>query len=346
MSSNRTWDAEEVADTHRLDWPSFSAKYDDRTFDAYRIKRGRTRERVVDLVGGATVTLQTVPAADEWETLWSALEHVGETRGDLDVSQESTDVTIEDDKPIGVCFLGDIHAGSAGVDYARLREDLETIRDTDGLYVCGLGDYLDNFKPQAKSGTGLYHSLFASPEEQLAYVATRLRIAKGKWLCLCQGNHDAFDGRWAGIDRLPALAADLDTPYFTERGGTVKVTIGGVRYTIIVKHNYAGKSQINKGNSQRRMMTEWPWEWDNADVACLAHLHEPYMQTQYSKGRVVTMFRTGTYKLHDSWAESGGYRPSYGVPLVVLYSDEHKVVPFHGAHFREGVTHLRTARGA
>lgn len=333
----------ELADLHALDWPTYSERYPIRTFDAYRIKRNRTREAFVEMHGGATVSVRMPPAEDEWETLWSSLEQAGETRGDLCAAQETTEFVSTDSKPIGVCFLGDIHTGNSGVDYARLRQDLEVIRDTDGLYVCGMGDYIDNFKPQAKSGTGLYHSLFASPEEQLAYVTTRMKLAKGKWLCIAQGNHDAFDGKWAGIDRLPSLAQDLAAPYFSERGGTIMLHVGSTRYVIVVKHDYRGKSQVNKSNAQRRMWDEYP-EWTNADVVCLAHLHEPDLHQTMRKGQIVTYLRTGTYKTHDEWAESAGYKPAYGVPLVVLYPEQRRIVAFHGEHFTQGVGFLRAMR--
>jgi len=206
-----------------------------------------------------------------------------------------------------------------------------------------MGDYLDNYKPQAKSGTGTYHSLFASPTEQLAYVTTRLRIAQGKWLCLAQGNHDAWDGKWAGIDRLPALANDLGAPYFSERGGTLMMHVGKTRYVVIVKHDYRGRSQINKSASQGRLFDNWP-EWTNADVICLAHLHEPDMHQTMRKGQTVTYLRSGTYKIHDEWAESAGYKPSYGVPMVVLYPGTRKIVAFSGENFEEAVQFLQQAR--
>jgi hypothetical protein len=160
------------------------------------------------------------------------------------------------------------------------------------------------------------------------------------------GNHEAFDGVWAGIDRLPALAKDLGTVYFTEAGGSLFAHVGEHRYHLILKHDYTGKSRLNKGNSARRLWEEWPWSFENADVVALAHLHEPHMEQPMRKGQKVTYLRCGTYKVHDEWSESKGYRPSYGVPMVILYPDQRKVFPIHGEDFLEGVRFLHSERAA
>lgn len=336
------WTPTEERDAAEMPFEEFAALHPHRTYNSWRIRRGRLAAGVVTLdKDDVTLTVKPEATEDEWEELFASLEKADGARGMLAPTQEMTEFTSPDDKPIGICFLGDIHAGASGVRYDQLREDLELIRDTEGLYVCGTGDYTDNFKHQARSGAGLYQSLFASPNEQIAYVATRLAIARGKWLCLAAGNHDQWDGKWAGIDRMPALASHLGTAYFSERGGTVLATVGATRYVIVVKHDFAGRSRINKSNAQRRAWDEWP-EWANADVVCLAHLHEPDLHVTMRKGQSVTYLRNGTFKVIDPWAESNGYKPSYGVPVVVLDPGERKVTPF--GLLRDGVRFLAQER--
>jgi predicted phosphodiesterase len=343
--NNRTWTEQEISDAHDLSDEDFLAQYPDRTSNGLRFKRKKTRDRPRTQTDGTSLTIRAVPSDADLQELFTTLELAGELRENVIMTQESTTFRVPGNKPIGIAFLGDIHAGNQGVLYRQLKIDLQTIADTDGLYVAGMGDYIDNYKPQAKSGTGLYHGLFSDPNEQLAYITMRFRIAKGKWLCLAEGNHDAWDAKWAGIDRLPALAQDLETAYFSERGGTIFVDMDDMRYAVVVKHDYRGKSQLNKGNSQRHMFDHFP-EWVNADVICLGHLHEPFMEQSMRKGRSVTYFRSGTYKVHDSWAEAQGYTPSYGVPVVVLYPHERKLVPFPGENFADAVAYLRQIRAS
>lgn len=342
---NRPWTDQEITDAHNMTREEFLSTYPDRTANALRFKKKRTLDAVT-VGGGAsdgTIEVQRPATTEEWEALFSALEDVSPEREGLGLTQERTTFTSHDNRPIGIAFVGDIHAGNDGVMYKRFKSDMQRIRDTEGLFAVGMGDYMDNFKPQAKSGTGMYHALFADPVEQLQFITMRLEIAKGKWLALAQGNHDAWDFKWAGIDRLPALAQHLETAYFSERGGTVKVLLGDQTYNIVVKHDYRGKSQINKSNSQRRMFDDYP-EWGNADVICLAHLHEPLTEQVLRRGRTVTYLRSGTYKIHDPWAEAAGYTPTYGVPVVVLYPETRKIVAFHGEHFEEAVAFLNAIR--
>ncbi len=282
--------------------------------------------------------------ADALERLFSAYKEVHRASRDISRPLKSHHWYADGDQPVGICFVGDVHAGG-NIDYDRFEDDIRLIRETDGLHVVFMGDLIDNFKPQAKSGTGLYHALFGSPDLQVAYITTRLRQVRApKAIALCGGNHEAFDGRWAGIDRLPALASDIGVPYFTEAGGSILAHVGEHRYHLVCKHDYVGKSQLNKGNSGRRLWNEWSWEWANADAVVLAHLHEPYLDQSMRKGEVVTTLRGGTFKIDDEWAESKGYRPAYGVPLVILYPDERRLVPFHGASFRDGVRFLVNER--
>lgn len=304
----------------------------------------RQADRNLGMGGGEEEEPIEIPDDEEaLEELFAAYMRVGQANRAMSRPVKTRHWYAPDALPQGIAMIGDVHAGN-DIEYDLFERDLRLVRDTDGLYVAYMGDLIDNFKPQAKSGTGLYHALFGNPDLQVAYVTTRTRWTQGKALVLCGGNHEGFDGRWAGIDRLPALAKDIGATYFTEAGGSIFAHVGEHRYHIVVKHDYRGKSQINKGNSARRLWDEWAWSFENADAVILAHLHEPHMEQPIRKGQKVVYLRTGSYKTHDAWAESNGYRPMYGVPLVVMYPDERSIVPFHGEDFVKGVRFLEAER--
>ncbi len=249
-----------------------------------------------------------------------------------------------DNRPIGIAFFSDLHIG-AKILYRRLYEDLVLLRDTDGLFGVINGDILENTKPSLKSAPALYTARITSPAKQLSEAEHFLGIPhKHKIMVLMQGNHDAFDFRVAGIDRIEGLARTLDVPYFTERGGSIHVMVSGQRYLIVAKHDYAGKSRINKSNSARRLWDEFPREWQNADIIALAHLHEPDVHQTTRKGQPVIYLRSGTYKTHDEWAEAAGYLPAYGVPVVILYPGERKMIPFPPQNYTDAVEFLRRER--
>lgn len=368
MASNRRWTEAEQRDALALTEDEFLAEYPDRTLTGLRnaLQRLAPGESYTNFrlrqaaergaIHAARVEAQRAPGMPEelpedpeaLERLFAAYREVVAAGDDLTGRPtKRLEWRPPDEAPVGIAFMSDIHAG-ATIDYQRFEADLGTIRDTDGLYCIVNGDLTENTKPQAKSGSALYSAVFGAPGLQLAYMATRLgwiaEPPRHKLLAIVEGNHDGFDGRWAGIDRLPDLARHLGAEYFTETGGSVFVHLGGQTYHIVVRHNHAGISQLNKGNSARRLYDEWPWASEHADVIALAHTHEPHLEQVQRKGEVVTYVRSGTYKIRDEWAENNGWRSAYGVPVVVLWPGERRVVAFHGSQFREAVEYLRMAR--
>lgn len=351
----RPWSPEEEARLVEIGYRAFSEE-SDRSFHACRVKyhdlvrRGERREIIetalpedIEEHPDVAVVKRKSDATDEdWERLFRALEDAETARAGLSPTELTTTATFPERLPIGVAFFSDIHAGASGVDYERFRRDMETLRDTPGLYGVMNGDLVENAKPMMKSGNALFHSLFARPREQWHYIRLRMKIAQGKWLVVTQGNHDARDGMLAGVDRLPDLARELGVPYATEAGITVYLEVGEQRYVAVVKHDYAGKSPLNKSNSPRRMWIEWPHSWESADIIALGHLHYCDVHETSVRGQHVVWLRSGSYKVHDEWAESKGYKSEYGVPVVVLYPDERRLVPF--ADFSSGVRFLQMER--
>lgn len=368
MASNRRWTEAEERDALALTEDEFLAAYPDRTllglrnalqrmvpgesYTNFRVRqaaeRGAMHAARVEAARapGMPEELPEDPAA--LERLFAAYQEVVTASSELAGGPtKRLDWRPPGTLPVGIALMSDIHAGAV-IDYERFEADLKAIADpaNDGLFVVINGDLTENTKPQGKSGSALYGALFGAPGLQLAYIATRLEWVRHKLLAIVEGNHDGFDGRWAGIDRLPDLAKHLGCEYFTETGGSVFAHVGSQTYHLVIRHNHKGSgSVLNKGNSARRLFDEWPWASEHADVIALAHIHEPHLEQTMRRGEVVTYVRSGTYKVRgDEWAENNGWKPSYGVPVVVLFPDERRIVAFHGAQFREAVDYLRMVR--
>lgn len=289
-----------------------------------------------------------VPSGDaedaEWEEYFSHLEEAASLRTGIGLAVKHVNWDAPDDgKPIGIAFIGDIHAG-ANIDYKRFRSVIEAIANTDGLYAVCMGDVWENAKHLSKAGNALYTSVFASPKDQFEYIKRRFAICRDKWIVLLSGNHDSRDYATAGIDRFPELCEGLGVPYMDESGGTLSLGVGTQRYIAGVKHTWRGKSQLNKTNLHRRFWDEWH-EWQNCDIVATAHLHDPISHSEMRKGRAVAYIQTGAFKTKDAWAEMQGFKPSFGVPVVLLYPDSHMVIPLPGSHFDEAVRLLTAIRG-
>ena len=254
--------------------------------------------------------------------------------------------TSPDDLPVGVCLCSDQHYGGF-IRIDLLKRDIELIAETEGLYAIGGGDWMDNFKPVGKTATGMFSASDPNPGHQYRRMVRLLKPSAGKWIVVMAGNHDdGWDMRSAGIARVPDLAKELDAPYASEAGCTLHLQVGWQRYVFYAKHTWRGTSGMNKGNAARNMWNDWPWEWENADVVCLSHLHENHMETPTRHGRDVVYLRSGAYKVNDGYAETHGYKSEWGVPMVILFPDKRKILPFKGVDFLEGVQTLQFWRDA
>ncbi len=334
-----------------MDRHSFLAKYPDRSKDGLRFRRAKLNNEPVALPvveapdDGEADGDEITP--DQYDKYFSLVEQAVEVERNLGTGVDFAEYEFQQHIPIAIAFTSDWHLGAGGVEYGRLRSDLELIRDTAGAYAIFNGDCIENTKTHSKSASALYSAAIPKPRHQLEYARRMGGILPGeKWLAWCEGNHDAFDYRAAGVDRIAGLAEELGAPYFREKGGTIKVTVGGQEYVIVVKHQYKGQSQISKANSARRLQIEWPHYWDAADIVALAHLHEPDLHITQWRDRDVYRIRSGTYKTHDAWAEAGGYRPTYGVPVVILYPGERKILAFPGERFVDAMELFKKLRAS
>lgn len=342
------WTDAETQDILHLSFEEFIAKHPkhaDRPRYQWRNRRNRVKRKLRkqgNYPQGVLSQAKPPASEEDLELLFTSLENAEIARRTLSPTEQTITVNAPDNRPFAVAFMSDIHAGASGVDYARFRTDLTTIAATDGLGVIVNGDLVENAKVMSKAGNALYHGAFTNPREQMLYVQTRFEKIRDDIIAILAGNHDSRDGAHAGVDRLPDLCRDLDVPYGTEAGMTIYLNVGDQQYTIVAKHDYTGKSNITKSNSARRLWSEWPHSWEAADVIALAHLHEANLSVQYQRGRDVVWLRSGTYKLHDEYAASKGYKSTYGVPVVVFFPNERKMIPF--LDFEEGVRYLNSVR--
>lgn len=357
----RLWTEEEQADALTLDETAFLQRYPHRSSKGYRTRveqltgvsytqfvtqRGLAGDYVTGAIDSPDYGIPAIdppPSEEQLEEFFQRLESTAELYADIRPGQRATTFRTPPNEPVGVCVMSDIHAGARGVRYDWFKRDLSIIAETEGLYVIVNGDLIEAVMPQAKNGTALFSGLFNNPDEQTAYVLRRLEPIKHKIIAICEGNHDHAITRWAGVEKLSGVAKALNVPYFSEAGGKVTLICGSQKYVIYVRHQHPGVSQISPSNSSRRAWQEFP-DFENADVVVLSHLHFPDTHVTPRKGRDVVWLRSGTYKIMDSWAESRGYTPAYGVPLVVFSPDEHKMIPWHGTSFVDAVEYLKMLR--
>jgi hypothetical protein len=200
--------------------------------------------------------------------------------------------------PLGICWFGDPHLGDDGCNIPLLRRDVETVRDTPGMYGANIGDTVNNW-------SGKLLRLYS---EQNASRATERRLAKWfltdsgvKWLLWLFGNHDTMDGAFA-VHLRAVNAAQI--PMIDWRA-KFKVTFpNGAEIKIDAAHNHKGSSIWNELHGQERasMIDE------TADLFIAGHHHDwGIKQKELPDGIVTTLVRARGYKWIDQYATHHGF---------------------------------------
>lgn len=341
-TQKQAWSKDEEEELIVLGPHAFALKYTHRTFGAARNKYGELKAQGRVSEHAHTIEVKGEPTDQEWEDYFAHLEIAAELAGDLSPTQERTTWRPKPDDaglPVAFAYSGDWHAGDGGVAYRKLRDDLETIGETPGLYFVGMGDFVDGVSIHSKAAPALYGALFANRRFQDRWVLLRTKCIEGKAVAIMAGNHDSWALKHAAIETTSDFARALGAAYFPQGGGTIFAEVGTERYVIGVRHNGKGNSQLNPTNAQRRVFDDWP-EWENCDVIALGHLHYNDMHIRSRKAGRCLYLRSGTYKLDDPHARDNGFLPEWGVPVSIFLPDEHRVIGFRGDDFSQAVQYL------
>lgn len=240
---------------------------------------------------------------------------------------EEIDIEIEDDKPIGIWFVGDVHLGHKEVDYREFEKGLDILKKTDGLYTIWMGDMIENYSfasaSKHKDGSSMYEQMM-SPQEQLRKIEAILQDIEDKILTILQGDHEAFTFEATGIDIGDHLAKIVDIPYLVH-GGVLNLDLSDQTYQILVRHRYRFHSSYNLTHSAKQMMRFLQL----ADVAAVGHRHEYAVEQTDFQGKDRVFIQIGSYKKTDRYSSRGGYKKLERITpvMVIFYPEERKMIP-------------------
>ncbi|MED4083881.1 metallophosphoesterase [Halalkalibacterium halodurans] len=299
------------------------------TMDAVRNRIRRTKKNKIGYADRKNIK----------ENIDDYIEHLIEAQEKLqefDDRQTTVTIDIDDDRPIGLAFHGDWHAGGLYTNHKQMIKDFEVMRDTDGLYNVAMGDYADNYTQNSHKG-GIYDQI-ANPDKQKEMVRHLFKTYLGEDnLAVIKGNHDNWEYKETGEDYIKYLARIIESPYLWY-GGEINLRLGNQVYKIHAHHTYQGTSALNTTNSQRRL-----FDVTHADVIALGHLHWNESHSKSSGGKDTVWMRTGTYKYTDDYSQwIGGFKGDHRVPMVILYPNEKKVLGFRDMY--DGIKHLKIVR--
>lgn len=238
----------------------------------------------------------------------------------LDTKQVRASIRINSNKPIGVAYWGDWHIGCAGTAYVLLKEDVRKIRDTEGLYFIGSGDYKDNYVTGTHAG-GEFGQIIQPGMQDLAVKRYMSQVAD-KCIALIRGCHDDWDKKQTDKDFLESLCEITDSINLWH-GGELTIKLGEQEYLWRCRHRYKYQSSLNVENAMRRIMeTQGP-----CDVAAEAHLHNGFTMKRHLMGQYRVLLRSGTYKVWDEFGQKiAGYKGKPSVPVVIMSLYKHAMV--------------------
>lgn len=286
----------------------------------YLLQKGRKQGK-----SGVMYLDKKKPATSEQlDSYIKAMKDLQEKAKELDNKQVKASIAFDTDKPIGVAWWGDVHVGALGVNYGLLEKDIRTMRDEEGLYVLGAGDYIDNYISGTPQG-GQYEQII-QPGMQNVVMKRYFQELKEKVLCLVKGCHDDWLKKQSDRDYIGEIC-ELTDSYNLWHGGEVRFYLGEQEYLWRVRHKYKYQSSLNLENAMRRINEiQGP-----CDVAGEAHLHNGYIMERHLMGEYRVMVRTGSYKVWDEYAQKiGGHKGKPGVPVIIMFPDRRELLPVMG----------------
>jgi hypothetical protein len=278
------------------------------------------------------------PTQEDIFEAYEIFKRLDKKLNELDTKQTKARMEIPDDKPCGIAFWGDWHIGARGVNYTQFDEDKQKILETDGLYFIGMGDYKDNQNALIHAN-GVTEQI-ATPGIQDLIVKAIMQETGHKAIALVRGCHDDWDKKLGDKDFVSTLCSeDVADCVNLWHGGSITIKLGDFEYKIRARHKYKYESSLNTTNSQRNLLNNF----GPCDVIALAHKHFPDHQELDRMGQKVIYFRSGTYKVYDEHGQKiGGYVGQHGAPMIVIYPNKKKIVPFR--ELDDGITFLRAVR--
>ena len=220
------------------------------------------------------------------------------------------EIKVKNNRPIGVCFMGDPHIDNNGCNWPLLEDHIGILERTEGMYAIGGNDLTDNWVGRL---IRLYADQEMSKKQAWKLAKYILKDCKIRWLCHILGNHDA----WNDGEYLFKANAQPMVPVENWQARFQLAFPNGQRVRIHMSHDFPGSSIWNKmhGPQKAAMLLE------QADIYACAHKHEWACNEgeNAARGFLYWLIRSRGYKFIDSYADQLGYASQrYGASITAV----------------------------
>lgn len=223
-------------------------------------------------------------------------------------------IPVKSEGPYGIVLIGDPHIDDNGCAWPVLREHIEIIGKTEGLYAAGLGDYQNNWTGRLAR---LYADQDTSSKTAWRLVEWFIRELGDKLLLLIKGNHDMWQGSGDPLDWMKQ-------PGTLSEDWSVRVEFqmsNKTNFRIIAAHDFPGHSMWNPLHSNQRK-ARFSGE---ADLYVAGHRHEWALSQQEDgeRHKVYWLARARGYKFIDGYAHISGYHQQrYGASIAAIVNPD------------------------
>ena len=219
-----------------------------------------------------------------------------------------------DNEDITIIPIADVHLGAREAMEQEFMSFVNSIADKPNVYVCLLGDLLNN---GIKSSVSLVYDEIYRPSEAKRVMAKILEPIRDKILFSVTGNHEYRSRRETDDDANYDIMAKLDLEHLhRENVAFLKLQFGNINgngmrnptYTIVGMHGSGGGSLTGASVNKNERMG---MAIDNMDALIVGHSHRPAV-TQ--PGKIFIDTRNNVVKIKPfkvitatSWLNWGGY---------------------------------------
>jgi hypothetical protein len=224
-------------------------------------------------------------------------------------------VPINETRPFAIVWVGDPHLDDDGCNWPLLREHIQLMANTEGVYAINVGDSANSWIGKL---VRLYGNQETSKQTARRLVEWFLNGAGINWLMWIMGNHDQWDSTDEIITLLNKnniLLRDWDAKFklvFPKLKNSEPVLVHAA-------HNFPGHSMwnITHGPMRAAKMTS------DAELYVCGHIHD-WGVAQFElaeRSRSPIAIRTRGYKFIDSYSIRKGYQQSQGGASIMTIID-------------------------